>query len=1035
MRLLIITLFILPQQCFAQTSQHITTDQGLLTNVLTTVIRDRNNYMWIGSYNGLHKHEGSRIKTFKKIGKDSASISSGEMHGLFEDRDGFIWIGTTAGLDRINPVTNEIKHYTVRNLDPGSTSVGYIYAIFQDREGMIWLRTDVAMFRLNQSTGIFTAIPIAKDSTGMPYGNTGYFTGISTAEGLWMQTTRGMIFYEYSSRRFYHRFYNPLGKPIFNLSAPENREAGTSDMGMDADSNLYFVNNDTWLIKYNLGTEKLDSFKFERPLNAWFCCYSMGIDSRQNPWIGFRHGGLLAFNNQSKTFTAIKFENNNSLISSNYIYSLCKDYTGRMWVTTDKGIDIVNLYNSAVQKKYLSDAPDFTNMAHDAGIMSAGNDGSLYIPFFNGGLMKVNPATAQIQHYRVTDTAIKRLNYVFDDKGSGLLAAANRKLYRLNIQNNQLVFKDLNTVLGKEISKTRGDVVWMYKESDSSIYLKKSNGIIYYFNGRDSLEKIQAIGFKQLACISRDAKYLYYINDDLNLAKRDLRSKKTEMILLQDKLKTVDFPFSNPRALADDGLGNIWITSQNGLLRYNTASQKIFTYTTEQGLSHSFTFTVNADSKGRIWVGSLGGVDHYNPATGMFQNVISYSSGTYMDAFGSSIVKNDSLFFNAGNQLFRILPDDYLKEKPVPLQLKISEVLVNNKAVEWKKDKLLQDLAYDENRVAINFGLLFFGPGQHVKYFYYLEGLEKGWIETSRPEVLYNALPPGKYIFHVRSVDAAGGEIKETISLPITIRPPYWQTWWFRGLILVLVATLLYFLFKQRVKVIRNKSAIKQQMAELEAKAIRAQMNPHFIFNSLNAIQECIVTEEVDKAYDYLSRFSKLLRMVLDNSEKNFISLSNELETIRLYLSLEALRFSQSFTYAIELENDLDKDDILVPSLLLQPFVENAIWHGLINKEGEKNLLLQFEEKHGYLECIIYDNGVGRKRSAEIKKNKLGAIHFESKGTKLALQRIEILNRERPGSAGIETIDLYDEEGNATGTKIVVKFATDLNRFKKRSDD
>ncbi|MEO7307664.1 MAG: hypothetical protein ABIR78_05430, partial [Ferruginibacter sp.] len=118
-----------------------------------------------------------------------------------------------------------------------------------------------------------------------------------------------------------------------------------------------------------------------------------------------------------------------------------------------------------------------------------------------------------------------------------------------------------------------------------------------------------------------------------------------------------------------------------------------------------------------------------------------------------------------------------------------------------------------------------------------------------------------------------------------------------------------------------------------------------------------------------------------------------------------------------------------------QPFVENAIWHGLINKEGEKKLLLQFEEKDGYLECIIYDNGVGRKRSAEIKKSKLGASHFESKGTKLALQRIEILNREKPGSASIENIDLYDETGNASGTKIVVKFATDLNSFKKRAND
>jgi len=181
----------------------------------------------------------------------------------------------------------------------------------------------------------------------------------------------------------------------------------------------------------------------------------------------------------------------------------------------------------------------------------------------------------------------------------------------------------------------------------------------------------------------------------------------------------------------------------------------------------------------------------------------------------------------------------------------------------------------------------------------------------------------------------------------------------------------------------------------------------------------------VDVAYDYLSRFSKLLRMVLDNSEKTMIPLSSELETVRLYLSLEAMRFSQSFTYTIEAGENLEKDDIYIPSLLLQPFAENAIWHGLINKEGEKKLLIRFEENNDVLECVIEDNGVGRTKAAAIKQQKLGSARFASKGTRLAMQRIEILNRERPGSASIETIDLFDEAGTAAGTRVVIRLATE----------
>ena len=250
-----------------------------------------------------------------------------------------------------------------------------------------------------------------------------------------------------------------------------------------------------------------------------------------------------------------------------------------------------------------------------------------------------------------------------------------------------------------------------------------------------------------------------------------------------------------------------------------------------------------------------------------------------------------------------------------------------------------------------------------------------------------------------------------------------------------IIGFTLYLFYKRRINNLKAKAAIQQQMAELEGKAIRAQMNPHFIFNSLNAIQESIVTEKIDAAYDYLSRFSKLLRLVLDNSDKNLIPLSSELETIRLYLSLEALRFSQSFSYTIENKDMLDKEDIYIPSLLLQPFVENAIWHGLINKEGEKQLQIRFSEMEGTLQCVIEDNGVGRARAAQIKEQKLGAGRFESKGTKLAMQRIEILNRNKPGSATIKTVDLVDKAGNAAGTQVVITLANDLIPQKNNDHD
>ncbi len=203
-------------------------------------------------------------------------------------------------------------------------------------------------------------------------------------------------------------------------------------------------------------------------------------------------------------------------------------------------------------------------------------------------------------------------------------------------------------------------------------------------------------------------------------------------------------------------------------------------------------------------------------------------------------------------------------------------------------------------------------------------------------------------------------------------------------------------------------------------------MNPHFIFNSLNAIQELIITNNTEEGYRYLSSFSKLLRMVLNNSEKNFIPLSNELEMIKLYLSLESLRFRQSFLYEIVVDENIEPDIVLVPPLLLQPYAENAVWHGLRHKEGEKKLFITIYEQQQQLQIEIDDNGVGRKKSEFIKNQKIGAEQFESKGTALARQRIEILNQQYPGMAKTITSDKTGTDGSITGTRVVINLPIDI---------
>jgi len=197
-------------------------------------------------------------------------------------------------------------------------------------------------------------------------------------------------------------------------------------------------------------------------------------------------------------------------------------------------------------------------------------------------------------------------------------------------------------------------------------------------------------------------------------------------------------------------------------------------------------------------------------------------------------------------------------------------------------------------------------------------------------------------------------------------------------------------------------------------------MNPHFIFNCLNAIQESIVLSDMDRAYTYLSKFSKLLRMVLSLSEHNMIPLRDELDMNRLYLELESLRFRDSFHYELTVAPDTDEDEIMFPSILIQPLIENAIWHGLMPKTGEKTLSIRYHTENSMVICTIDDNGIGREKAAALKKQKLGSALFASKALTLVNQRISLLKQAGTTNALIEITDKKSPEGQPLGTTVTI---------------
>lgn len=341
-----------------------------------------------------------------------------------------------------------------------------------------------------------------------------------------------------------------------------------------------------------------------------------------------------------------------------------------------------------------------------------------------------------------------------------------------------------------------------------------------------------------------------------------------------------------------------------------------------------------------------------------------------------------------------------------------------------EKDTLLHSayrLGHLQNNIKIEFSGIIYKNADQVEFQYRMDPLDKDWVSSKINIAQYPSLPHGNYEFRLRA-RTVNSNWSDEKTISFYIKKPYWQTYLFYFLVIAICfligATILHLIINN----IKEKNEIRAKLAGSQLTALRSQMNPHFLFNSLNSIQDFIMKENKREANRYLSNFSNLMRNILQMSDQEEISLHQELESLKLYLSLEALRFESNFDYTIEIDESLNTTEILIPPMLIQPFVENAIKHGLMHKKGNKKLYLRFKRKDDFLVCEVEDNGVGRKRSEEIKKDNQRV--YPSKAMSLTENRFKLLTIARKRSMMNEVIDLHNENNIPIGTlvKIYIKF-------------
>ena len=309
-----------------------------------------------------------------------------------------------------------------------------------------------------------------------------------------------------------------------------------------------------------------------------------------------------------------------------------------------------------------------------------------------------------------------------------------------------------------------------------------------------------------------------------------------------------------------------------------------------------------------------------------------------------------------------------------------------------------------------------------IRYLYKLEGFDPEWQDgTTRKFAAYTNVPGGNYQFKVKAINSEGLAYEKPFSLFIHISTIWWKTWWFWTLTGLGMLSLVWLAYRYKIGQVRKEERLKSdyehKLADVEMSALRAQMNPHFIFNSLNSIEYYIINNEPAKASDYLNRFSRLIRLILQNSKSSVVPLKDDLEALRLYIEMESMRFDNLFDYEVKVQKDLNIERLQIPPMLLQPYVENAIWHGLMQKKGEKGKLdLVLRQENGHILCIIEDNGIGRYEARQLR-SKSGTLR-KSYGMKITDDRLALLNKISKANASVKVFDLKDDVGKASGTRV-----------------
>jgi ligand-binding sensor domain-containing protein len=480
------------------------------------------------------------------------------------------------------------------------------------------------------------------------------------------------------------------------------------------------------------------------------------------------------------------------------------------------------------------------------------------------------------------------------------------------------------------------------------------------------------------------------------------------------------------RCFATDGMGRLWVSHEgNGLAwvrQDGDHPQPVQLYVGDAArIRLRSAKYITSDKNGDIWGVTPEGLFRIQARTLALQTFgLDYGFG-WGELITLDTFPGGRLFAGARNGFFIFHPDS-LAAQDVPTRVVLRRVIVLGEDRDTLYHPVALESAFNCNSFYLELETGRYFQAGAVRYQYKLEDYHTDWIETDANRISLWNIPPGNYRLLLRASSLTGIFTGAPLTgVPFNIRPAFWQTLWFRaGLLAALLGAVGFVVWFRGIRRQRRAEAEKR-MAELELSALRAQMNPHFIFNAFNSIKWYLIQGEIGKSEAYIDKFSRLIRLVLESSRAEFTSLARELDIIRLSLDLERTRLQGRFDYSIHVGEGIDPEFIQIPPLILQPFVENSVWHGLAHKtDGQGLLEVRVEPLTEGIRCIIEDNGIGREQAKAMRSR---AFQTEkSLGIGVSRERIALLSRQYFQEADLVLEDVLDPAGKPAGTRVTLTF-------------